>query len=33
VAVVLNLVTRKIMPATAELQASLKEVAPKVLSV
>jgi acyl-CoA thioester hydrolase len=33
VAVVLNLVTRKIMPATAELQASLKEVAPKGLSV
>jgi acyl-CoA thioester hydrolase len=33
VAVVLNLATRKIMPATAELQASLREVAPEGLSV
>ena len=33
VAVVLNLVTRKIMPATPELQASLRNVAPAGLSV
>ena len=33
VAVVLNLATRKIMPATAELQASLRGVAPEGLSV